>query len=220
LGWDKGKQDVRFEVLTSGFDCCNKSILDIGCGFGDLNRSLRGKYGDAYRYLGVDMVPDLIAEAKRRYAAPHIQFVMGEFLDAGFAESVDVVVGSGIFNHGLQKTDSYRYIGSVLAKAFALCREGMAFDFLSDRVDYQLPHTFHARPERVMTIGYALSRNVLLRNDYMPFEFCLVVYKDDTFEKRDTLFSRYKRMNRGGNVWHAVPDSPTLVPDGRGQGGR
>jgi len=41
LGWDKGKQMVRFELLTSQIDLRGKRILDIGCGFGDLNIFLK-----------------------------------------------------------------------------------------------------------------------------------------------------------------------------------
>ena len=55
LGWDKGRQDIRFEVLLSFFECRGKSILDIGCGFGDLNRVLARKTGGAYSYTGVDL---------------------------------------------------------------------------------------------------------------------------------------------------------------------
>ena len=105
-----------------------------------------------------------------------------------------IAVSSGIFNHRLEHTDSYSYIEAVLAKAFAMCREGLAFDFLSDKVDFRHEHTFHSSPERILGMAYALSRNVLLRNDYMPFEFSLFVFKDGSFSKVDTLFERFKRL--------------------------
>ena len=54
LGWDKGKQDLRFSVLTDFFDCRGKSILDIGCGFGDLNKFLFNQYQFEYEYVGID----------------------------------------------------------------------------------------------------------------------------------------------------------------------
>ena len=55
LGWDKGKQMLRFGVLTSQIELRGKRILDIGCGFGDLNKLLCERCGDEYRYLGVDL---------------------------------------------------------------------------------------------------------------------------------------------------------------------
>ncbi|MEA2017618.1 MAG: hypothetical protein U9N59_04145, partial [Campylobacterota bacterium] len=41
LGWDKGKQNLRYHILFEEFDLENKSILDIGCGFGDANKLIR-----------------------------------------------------------------------------------------------------------------------------------------------------------------------------------
>jgi hypothetical protein len=67
---------------------------------------------------------------------------------------------------------------------------------LSDKVDYKLPHTFHCAPERALAMAYGLTRNVVLRSDYMPFEFSLFMYKDDTFSSEDTLFHRYKLLNQ------------------------
>lgn len=67
LGWDKGKQDLRFDILTSQWDIKGKSIVDLGCGFGDLNRYFEARGINDYEYLGVDVVNNLIEEAKRIY---------------------------------------------------------------------------------------------------------------------------------------------------------
>lgn len=192
LGWDKGKQDVRFNVLTSQYDFSDKSVLDIGCGFGDLNKTLREKYGNNYSYLGVDLVPDLINEAQRHYAGTRIDFRSGDFLALGFEEKFDFVVASGIFNHRLSGANNYELIDATIAKAFALARDGIAMDFLSDKVDYPLEHTFHSAPEKILAMAYKYSRNVILRNDYMPFEFALFIFTDDSFSSEDTLFHRFK----------------------------
>lgn len=197
LGWDKGKQDVRFSVLTSQYDFAGKSVLDVGCGFGDLNRILRKKCLDDYAYVGIDVVPDLIAEARSRYVGKEINFIVGDFLEVDLADKFDYVVASGIFNHRLRHADPYDLIEAAIAKALSVSRDGLAFDFLSDKVDYRLEHTFHSSPEKVLSIAYKFSRNIVLRNDYMPFEFSLFIFKDDSFAREDTLFSRYKIMSGG-----------------------
>jgi SAM-dependent methyltransferase len=192
LGWDKGKQDLRYSMLFSEFDLRNKSILDIGCGFGDANKLLKAKAGD-YHYLGIDLVGDLIKEAKKRYAGEkHIEFMEGDFLDLELEGEYDIIVASGVFNFKLFDGDNYDFIQSFLEKAFSLARVGVAFDFLSDKVDYQYEHTFHSDPAKILIMGYALSRNIVLRNDYMPFEFCMTVFKDDSFSADDTIFTRFK----------------------------
>jgi len=193
LGWNKGKQELRFDILTSQYDFTGKSVLDIGCGFGDLNQALK-KYPD-YSYLGVDLVEEFIDEAKIRYNESPIAFECVDFLQKNFNEPFDYAVSSGAFNIKLSGADNYDFVQSVMSKAYEWTIDGFAFDFLSDKVDYKLEHTFHYDPARILAMAYQHSRNVLLRNDYMPFEFSVFVFKDDSFEKQDTVFKRYKELH-------------------------
>lgn len=192
LGWDKGKQDIRFKVLTSQYDFTDKAVLDIGCGFGDLNITLREKYADKYSYLGIDIVPDLIKVARDHCAGGRIEFVVGDFLEIELETKFDFAVASGIFNHRLREINNYELIEATIAKALSVARDGLAFDFLSDKVDYQLEHAFHSSPETILAMAYKYSRNVVLRNDYMPFEFTIYIFNDDSFSTEDTLYHRFK----------------------------
>ncbi|MBP5383860.1 MAG: class I SAM-dependent methyltransferase [Lachnospiraceae bacterium] len=195
LGWDKGKQNIRFDVLTSQWDLKGKRILDVGCGFGDLNLFLQNKGISDYKYVGIDVVDELIQEAKIRNAHngnAEISYICGDFLTFESVDRFDYVISSGAFNRKFfGELDNYTFIEECMSKALNLCNEGIAFDFLSDKVDYQYEHTFHSAPERILGMAYKWSRNVLLRNDYMPFEFCLFIFKDDSFDKKDTVFRRY-----------------------------
>lgn len=192
LGWDKGKQDLRYHILLEEFDLENKSILDIGCGFGDANK-LISQRAKNYKYLGIDIVEDLINEAKNQYKKyENINFALEDFLKSEIVEEYDIVVSSGVFNFKLHDGDNYEFINSFMQKAFSVAKEGFAFDFLSDKVDFQYEHTFHSSPLKILDMGYELSRNVLLKNHYMPFEFALIVFKDDSFTKEDTIFKRFK----------------------------
>jgi SAM-dependent methyltransferase len=198
LGWDKGKQDIRFTILTSQYDFRGRRVLDIGCGFGDLNRVLAQRCGTDYEYHGVDLVPVLIEKARELYPAAHIRFSCADILDDAFGGEYDYAIASGLFNHKMRDVANYDFIQAVLNRALALCRDGLAFDFLSDKVDYPLEHTFHSSPERILALAYPHSRNVVLRNDYMPFEFSLFIHKDASFSPDDTVFHHYKQRQRGG----------------------
>lgn len=190
LDWDKGKQIMRFSILTSQYDFRGKEVLDIGCGFGDLNKVLLAITGGEYRYLGIDVAKSLLSEAQSRYGNDKVHFCCGDFLSLDVPES-DYAIASGIFNLKLQEGDNYIFIEQVMRKAFRKCRVGFAFDFLSDKVDYSKENTFHASPERVLAVAYSLSRNVILLNNYMPFEFSLFVFKDDSFDPKSTIFCRW-----------------------------
>jgi SAM-dependent methyltransferase len=192
LGWDKGKQDLRFDVLTGFHDCRGKSILDIGCGFGDLNKFLVNKYQNDYEYLGIDLVTEFVEEGKKNYEGSNINFLVGDFLSTRFDRNFDLIFSSGIFNHKMKNFDNYKFINKVMKKAFLLCNEGFAFDFLSDQVEYKYENTFHSNPSKVLNMAYELTRRVSLRNDYFPFEFSISVYKKDTFSTDSTVFTNWK----------------------------
>lgn len=121
----------------------------------------------------------------------NINFILEDFLKIEI-EEYDIVVSSGVFNFKLHEDDNYIFINSFMNKAFQIAKEGFAFDFLSNKVDFQYEHTFHSSPSKILDMGYELSRNVILKNHYMPFEFALIVFKDDSFDKEDTIFKRFK----------------------------
>lgn len=197
LGWDKGKQPLRFHILSHIIEKGEKSfsILDIGCGFGDYYQWLQENFPpESITYHGIDVVPALVHEAQIRFKNSRATIECGDFLEKEMKYNFDYCIGSGIFNFKLSDSDNYQYIESVISKAFNCCNIGVAFDFLSNKVDYQYELTFHSSPEMILSIAYKYTRNVVLRNDYMPFEFSLYMYKDDGFEKEDTIFKRYKRI--------------------------
>lgn len=188
LGWLKGKQDIRFDILTSEINLNNKTILDIGCGFGDLNKILAKKFSN-YNYLGCDLCAELIEEGKKHF--PNAIFMEGDFLSLQIPYQVDWAIASGPFNHLFEKNNNYEFIRSCMHKAFQLATDGFSFDFISDKVDYKEPHIFYSNPEKILSFAYKLSRNVILKSNYMPFEFSIFVFKDDSFES-DTVFRKYK----------------------------
>ena len=138
------------------------------------------------------MVEKLITEANNRFANKKVSFLTGDFLDMDVSAKFDYAFASGIFNHKLESNNNYQIIESTIEKALNVCDKAVAFDFLSDKVDFKLDHAFHSSPEKLLSIAYKFSRNVVLRNDYMPFEFSIFIIKDDSFNKKDTVFNCYK----------------------------
>ena len=137
LGWAKGGQDLRFKALTHTFDLTGKSLLDIGCGFGDLLKYVPMIEGT--QYMGIDIMPEFIDVARDRVAASdprQISFEMAEFLDMELSDDAfDFAVGSGLFNRKLGHGHSeYDFIEAVLCKAYRVCKRGFAFDFMSTKV--------------------------------------------------------------------------------------
>ena len=192
LGWDKGKQDLRYHILFDSFDLRGKSILDIGCGFGDALKLIKNRT-EEFQFTGIDIVPNFIEKAREaNINSSNIQFICDDFLSHHFGTQFDIIVASGPFNFKLKDQDNLGFIDACMRKAMSLCREGLAFDFLSNQVDFEYEHTFHSDPCAILAMAYQHSRNVVLRNDYMPFEFSLSIAKNDAFSKNDTIFERFK----------------------------
>ncbi|MCH7532044.1 MAG: class I SAM-dependent methyltransferase [Gemmatimonadetes bacterium] len=189
LGWNKDRQAIRFQSLSSLFDLKDASVLDIGCGFADLYTFLKDNDQAPADYLGIDLVPELTEEAIRRLAGEPISVRCGDFL-AEDIPPVDFAFASGVFNHRFAQGDNEAFIEAVMRKAARVCRQGFAFDFLSDRVDRRLEHTFHSSPERILEIALNLSRRVVLRNDYLPFEFSIHVFLEDGFDPERAVFRK------------------------------
>lgn len=196
LGWDKGKQDLRFKILTSQFNFTSinskpKSILDIGCGFGDLKKFLDTNNPAPIKYTGIDMVDNLVEIGKQHFK--DADFYVGNYLDFRTEQTYDYAFSSGMFNRKFEEDNSNeQFIYDCMKKTYSIVNDGFAFNFLSDKVDYEYPHTYHSNPSKILEMAYSFSRRVSLRNDYMPFEFTIFIFKDDTFEKENTIFKAYK----------------------------
>jgi len=174
-------------------------IFDIGCGFGDLNKWLALKGCKDYYYKGVDLVEGFIETAREIYQNnANIVFVCDDFLNMQIEEEYDYVIASGIFNLKMQAKDNYENIHHVMKKALSICKDGgaVAFDFQSDKVDYTASDVgFYNSPEKVLGIAYEFSRNVILDNSCMPFEFSLTVFKDDSFSMKSITFNRFEEKH-------------------------
>lgn len=198
LGWTKNKQEIRFGELMKHISIKNDkknriALLDLGCGFGDLNKYIKNG-GYNIDYWGLDIMPEFINMARKLNEDVGDHFFCTDFIKfISHGLTWDWIVESGFFGHKLYdcEEDSYQYIRNVIQKSLSLCTSGICFDFLSDKVDYRTSENdFHANPAKVLEIAYEFSRNVMLDNSIMPFEFTLTIWKDDTFDHR-TIFNDF-----------------------------
>lgn len=191
LGWSKNKNKLRFSTLISEWkdELHGSSICDFGCGFGDFYFFLKKdeKIRD-FSYLGVDINSDLIEEGKKHY--PEAEFWVGDMVSEAFERKFDFAFSSGVFNHKLNFQDEYHFIEECLDKLNQISTKGYAVNFLSDKVDFQLEHTFHSNPGKILEMAFRHSKNIVLRNDYMPFEFTIFVRKDIKIDTDKVVFEK------------------------------
>lgn len=198
LGWDKGKQDIRFDILTSEWDFKDAAVLDIGCGFGDFYRFANNKFGSIRRYTGLEIVPSLVKKGRELYGGdPKFEIIPTSITEWEPRAEYDYAVISGLFNFKLEggKEDNYEFVNYVLKQSMSVVSKGIAANFLSDKVDYEYENTFHSNPGKILEISYGLTRNLILKNDYFPFEFTVLLKKNDDFNPEDTIFNEYSKVS-------------------------
>ena len=137
--------NIRLEHLHRYLVACelarDRSVLDIACGEGygsDLLASV------ATSVIGVDLAPDVLRHAHRRYRQPNVRFVAGNCTAIPVAtQSIDVVVSFETLEHHEQHDEMMLEIKRVLRPQGLLIISSPDRTEYSDIPDYKNP--FHAR---------------------------------------------------------------------------
>lgn len=204
LGWLKGRQGIRFSALTEIGDLNNSSIVDIGCGFGDLYGFLQHKKYQC-RYIGLDLNPELIRYGKMKY--PKAKFEVFDIEKDPISGIYDWAIISGLFN--FKRENNLKFIEMMLHKIFNSCRKGVAVDFMTSYVDYKVKNASYTSPEQIFKICKKITKRVSIRHDYMPFEFCVYIYKNQNMTK-DHIFTEFRNLvepDLRTNKWLKKPNT-------------
>jgi hypothetical protein len=126
-------QKRRFQFLLSNGEkleqykklYVGKTILDVGCGYGDLLSYFHKEGIDIKDYTGVDIIPKIVNIAKREHEET---FELRDVLKDPFPDnSFDYVFGIGIF--ALNCDNYYKYVKDMLKTMYSMCRDGIAANF-------------------------------------------------------------------------------------------
>ena len=176
LGWGSAtSQQDRFRVLCEIGNFDNKSLLDVGCGFGDLYLFLKEQNILPKQYTGIDVNPQMIATAKLR--VPEATFRVEDILDDNLKERYDYAVASGIFS---LETPNWGIItAKIISKMYQLSRIGVGVNFLSSLTPGKKFVDMHyAHPSDIFNLVCPnLSTRIVLRHDYRPNDFTVYIYK-------------------------------------------
>lgn len=188
LGWgEKGRAKLRYKILLSQWDINNSTVLDFGCGFGDLLGYIEQNGLTNVAYTGIDINQNFLTIAKDRYKQAH--FLKMDLLNEEMNASYDFIFSSGVFNHALE--DNIAFIKKCFEKFNQLSNKGFAVNFLSDKVSLKYDYTYHSNPAQILDLAYKYSNNVVLRNDYMPFEFTVFVNKFSQIDDKYTVYNEF-----------------------------
>ncbi|MEM7555363.1 MAG: class I SAM-dependent methyltransferase [Cyanobacteria bacterium P01_A01_bin.84] len=134
LGERKEHRDWRFfDCLFDTISISSKdSILDIGCGKGELIDyfSLHSPDFNDYDYLGIDIVPDFIKLVRQNF--PERKFELINFIDPSFfpEKQFDIVVALGVLVTRVQQYDLF--VEYFVKKMINCAKKYVLFNIISD----------------------------------------------------------------------------------------
>lgn len=185
----KGRGELRYSVVPEVLGPNGGRLLDYGCGLGYLFETLE-KSGQPVTYHGVDMMPSFVDACRAKFGG-RAQF---DVIDPEhpLEGTYDVVFASGVFNlqSHADPVVSKRYAFERIAALFERANVALICDFPSHYVDFQQEHAQHFTLGEVADFCVSrLSRRFVLRHDILPYEFTLVVWKDDAIARPQNIFA-------------------------------
>ncbi|OEF93546.1 class I SAM-dependent methyltransferase, partial [Vibrio splendidus] len=171
LGWtNEESQLCRFEVIARATDFENKSVLDLGCGYGELFELLDSIYR-IQSYTGVDQHADFLKKAKQNYTEARCKFMAGDMSKMNL-EAHDVVIASGSLNYISRDSD---YLTNMITRMFGLANQAVIFNLLNSS-QYPSRNTLMSyHPQGVYRFCKTLCDDVYLMEGYAEGDFTIVM---------------------------------------------
>lgn len=172
LGWKSpAGQLARFEVLSEIGNLNDRSVLDAGCGHGDLREFLGNRYPHI-RYFGVEQIPAILKVAVDRYShLPETLFFQGDFFESELP-AVDYILACGSLSYRHSDTQS---IFKQIEKLFHSCRIGLGFNLLS-KIEPEGGLLVAYDPATITSFCKTLTTDIVLKKNYYEDDFTIFMY--------------------------------------------
>lgn len=166
-------QILRFQGLLHWGNFSDSTILDLGCGYGDLKLFL-DQHAQNFTYLGLDFIKEFIVRAQERYGnLANTHFLQSDFLNAGLPE-VDIIVASGSLNY--RSTNPY-HPWECINRMWEAANKGIAFNLLD--ANYFENDTILCGYDRVKVLSFCkyLDPDTQIFSGYLPDDFTVLMRK-------------------------------------------
>jgi len=166
VAWDSAQtQKRRFSVIASCIgEMKQASIVDAGCGFGDLYLYLKERGSLPKTYIGLDLCAPMVAEARVRTGCRILQ---KDILRQSIPMA-DWYVASGSMNF-LTRLETSVFI----QRCFEKSRKGFVFNLLYGRTDKE--GYSYWQPHEIITLCQPLGGKVEIKEGYMEGDFTVLL---------------------------------------------
>lgn len=177
LSWKSlGASHQRFRQIWKELNFDNKSVLDVGCGFGEMARFLHKRY-QSVDYTGVDIVPEFISIASETH--PYYKFEARDFFSNPLEDKFDIVMAVGVMNSNLDN-ENMEFRRNAIESLFDSAREVATFSMLGaypQPTNDPASNVWYADSHEIVEFAKTLSDKVIVRDKYHPRDFTVFMYR-------------------------------------------
>ena len=167
-------QEARFQAFTRAADFNRRSILDVGCGRGDLLEYLLARHIVPALYVGLEAIDSLASAAEAR-RLPNSMIIRADFVrePQRMFVAADLVVISGALNT-LGPNDFYQ----TIRRAFDAAAEMLLFNFLDSPQLAGASYLSWHSPQQVLAFCRSIAPQVREISGYLDGDRTMVLTHD------------------------------------------
>jgi SAM-dependent methyltransferase len=170
------KQLIRHKIHANSLKTENPKILDIGCGLGQFYIYLQEQNINCI-YTGYDIVNEYINKCIKDY--PNSTFYNRNIFENGIDKEYDNIIMSQVLNNKYSHSDNMQVMIETMKMAYEHSKIAVSIDMMSNYVDYKSEELYYYSPEVIFMEAKKITKRVILRHDYRPFEFCIQLYHNN-----------------------------------------
>ena len=176
LGWSStAEQEARFNAIIDLMDFSEgTSILDLGCGYGDLKARLDQEYRN-FDYIGLDHQAEFIASAQKRYKdCPKTWFHQVDVSNCQLPK-VDLIIASGALSY---YSASAGYYFDMIQRFYNAADRAFIFNMLDNKTFESGELIIAHDKEQIYKACKELCPNATLKEGYLVDDFTIRMAKE------------------------------------------
>ena len=173
--WGSEEDQYGRFIVSSTYLSRNSSVLDVGCGQGDLYRFGKSREFN-WDYKGLDISPLMIEAAKIKFG--QARFSCGDLLNSNL-ERHDHVVALGTFS--LKQENPYEYLEKSLSRCYDLCDKSAFATILIKGAEFvdEGPESmlFYYEPQIIFEIAMSITPRIIMNTASLGCEAALCMHR-------------------------------------------
>lgn len=172
---NKSSQLSRFEVIAALYEC-GESVLDVGCGTGDLFAYL-SRFSENLDYLGIEQQEEFVRNAETTYREyTNCKFQRGDFTSADLPQS-DLVVACGSLSYRRENSQTYQI---SIERLFGAANKLFVFNMLDVARMFPGEVLIGHDPDAIARQCRAICDSVAVVRGYISYDFTIIMARGTT----------------------------------------